>query len=30
VERLEDGDDWTFGRAGSIKGKVRVIYVDKK
>jgi hypothetical protein len=30
VERLEDGDDWTFGRAGAIKGNVRVIYVDKE
>jgi len=30
VERLEDGDDWTFGRPGEIKGKVRVIYVDKE
>lgn len=30
VERLADGRDWSFGRAGPLKGKVKVIRVERE
>jgi hypothetical protein len=30
VERLEDGQDWTFGRSGTLKGRIKLIRVEKE